>query len=137
MDLKIIKLPEELQIDRNIIDYAIDRYKQCVYYLLDDGIYKKCHGNIDAFNYDRFQRIIRSTRIKGIAIDIIHDCLYYHTSEQVYIVNLRTNVKMSFFVSSKTILKMWLFSKEQFFLILIGEYFYQYLKQCIKHILFK
>lgn len=115
MDAKPIKLPKEFQLDKNILDYAIDRYRQCIYYLLEDGIYKGCHGHKDGYTYDKVRRIVRSTRVKGVAFDHVNDYLFYYNSKRIYVLNPRTNVRVSFYLTAKTILKMHFIQKNRFF----------------------
>lgn len=108
-------LPVELQIDRKIIDYQIDRYKKCVYYLVEIGILRKCFGGDHFWPNFEEEFILYKTKIKGMFLDVMANYLYYFKFGAVFVLNLDNRREKTICLSKYIIEKMAIFPKFGFY----------------------
>lgn len=103
MNFDIFDIPNNLQIDKQIRQYKFDRYKKCVYFLLENGIYRKCYSDSDSINKNILQQILFSRNIKGFQLESAHDFMYIFNKHQIIVIKLSMGVRKTIYKTNRII----------------------------------
>lgn len=110
-----VNIPQILQNRQKIISYFFDRYNKCLYYLLVNGLFRKCYNSVESLGSADLEIIIPGKELKGFTFDAEHDYLYYFTKSNIHILNMINGVQKTFYTTNRTIISLAVFSNAGFY----------------------
>lgn len=111
-------LPYLFNIKEKIIKYKFDQFNKCFYYLVYNGIYRKCYFNNRTIIENKIEKIYYGDDIQDFYIDIYMDYLYIILRNAISIINLKIKVETTIYSSQNFIYGADIFPQSGYILIL-------------------